>query len=86
MKNDLNKSDVIINLHSKGYDQDFILNGNEILYLQQGRLLPIYEFAISEALYRSKISVHGEQFFIYALSAIHSDLKGILVTGKLLSV
>lgn len=80
MGNYTTKAEAIIYLQERGYDQDFVLNGEYFFYVQQGKLMKPDDFEIIEA-YR----VEGQprlcdNYVIYGISAVNNDIKGILTT------
>ena len=79
MKNDQNPTELIIDLQERGYDQDFIIQNEGILYIQQNELFPPEEFEIIET-HRFESRFRNDDFIIYAISVIHGDIKGILMT------
>lgn len=78
MENYLDKTALIIDLQNRGYDQDFILKNEGIFNLQQNEVLPPEEFEITETYIPPAGSKPGKNLIIYAIHAVHSDLKGIL--------
>jgi hypothetical protein len=79
MKNDQNQTELIIDLQERGYDQDFILQNEGILCVQQNELFPPEEFEIVET-HRFEGKFRRDDFIIYAISLTHCDVKGILMT------
>jgi len=76
-----NKKDVIIELQRRGYDQDFELENEGILYLQQSEFVPPDEFEITETYRIADRSRRKNKAIVYAVKSVHSDLRGILVTS-----
>jgi hypothetical protein len=81
MGNFKNKSEAIIDLHNRGYSQDFILADENIFCLQRCELIPPDGFEITETYrFEGKASVKNN-YVIYAVKSIEDDLKGILMTS-----
>lgn len=76
-----NRADLIIDLQSRGYDQDFILENEGILNIQQSEFLPPDEFEITETHHLPGAAAYKDNFIIYGVKSVHSDIKGILVTS-----
>jgi hypothetical protein len=73
MKSYLNKTDVIVNLHSQGFTDDFKLAGNDLLWIQENIFIRVGEFAIVEYY---KI----EELIVFGIVALHHNIKGILLS------
>jgi len=81
MESHNNKTGLIIDLQNRGYDQDFILANEGILNIQNEELLPPEEFEITETHQFSGLSGPKDNFIIYGIMSVHSDIKGILITS-----
>jgi hypothetical protein len=79
MKNDQNQTDLIIDLQERGYDLDFIIQNDGILCIQQNELFPPEDFEIAET-HHFPGKFRSCDFIIHAISLMHSDGKGILMT------
>lgn len=76
-----NKTLAIIDLQQRGYDQDFALTNEGIIYIQQSELLRPEDFEITET-YRFEYTKHlNDRHIIYAIRSIEKDVKGILMTS-----
>ena len=73
MKNYINKTDVIIDLHRQGFTDDFKLVGNDLLWIQENVFIRVGEFAIAEYY---KI----EESIVFGIVALHHNIKGILLS------
>jgi hypothetical protein len=78
MKIYLNAREVIIDLHQRGYTEDFELNGNTLLWVQDGSVINSDEFSILEC--HRFLSVHGDELVIFGVISLHTMSKGILIT------
>jgi hypothetical protein len=75
------KSATIIDLQSRGYHLDFILKNEFILCVQDRELISPDDFEITDT-YLFEVGRRPEENqVIYAICAMHSDLKGILMTS-----
>jgi len=81
MENFNDKAKAIIDLQKRGYDQDFILDDENIYCLQRGDIIFPDNFEVTETYrFKSKSNLEDNDV-IYAIRAIHEDLKGILMTS-----
>jgi hypothetical protein len=64
MKIYLNAREVIIDLHQRGYTEDFELNGNTLLWVQDRSVIDSDEFSILEC--HRFLSVHGMSWLYLA--------------------
>jgi len=80
MENFTDRTDAIIDLQARGYDQDFILANENIFCVQRGDIIPPDNFEITETYCFESGSKQSDNYVIYAIRAIHEDLKGILMT------
>jgi hypothetical protein len=76
-----NRSAAIIDLQERGYNMDFILKNEFILCLQDKELISPDDFEITETYQFDGEKRPGENHVIYAIYAIHSGLKGILMAS-----
>jgi len=81
MENYANRTEVIIDLQKRGYDQDFILNDEGILLIQQNELIRPEEFEISETYCFESKQKHCDNYIVYALRSVENGIKGILMTS-----
>src|SRR5579863_9211173 len=81
MGNYLGKASLIIRLQEKGYDKDFILKNEGILYIQENELVRPEEFFITETYLLQGHPKPSHNFVFYAIRLVHSDTKGILMTS-----
>jgi hypothetical protein len=81
MENYATKTEAIIDLQKRGYDQDFILKSEGILCIQRNELIKPEEFEIT-ATYRfvGKRRL-CDNYIIYAIRAAENDIRGILMTS-----
>jgi len=80
MENINDKSETIINLQKRGYDQDFVLTNGNFLWVQRGEVIPFDNLEVANTYCFQKKTKIKNQCVIYAIRAIHEDLKGILMT------
>ena len=81
MKNYNTKSKLIIDLHKKGYDSDFILKNEFIFCIQQNELINPDDFDIIECYHLDASLGLRNNFIIYAISCNNVHLKGILIAS-----
>jgi len=81
MENYANKTEAIIDLQSRGYDQDFILKSEGILCIQQNELIRPEEFEITGTYRFEDKGRYCDKYIIYAIRSFENDLKGILMTS-----
>jgi hypothetical protein len=81
MENFHNKTEVIIDLQQRGYDQDFVLNNEHLLYVQSSELIAPDDFEITETYRFDGKSRSRDNYVVYAVRSIHNDIKGILMTS-----
>jgi hypothetical protein len=81
MGNYTTKAEVIIDLQERGYDQDFVLDSEGILFLQQGELYRPDEFDVTETYRFEKNQRHSDGDLIYAIRSREKDIRGILMTS-----
>jgi len=75
------KAEAIIDLQKRGYDQDFILANENLYCLQGGDIIFPDNFEVIETYRFEGKSKFKDNYVIYAIRAIHEDLKGILMTS-----
>jgi hypothetical protein len=81
MKNSYhNKTEAIIDLQERGYIYDFILQKENIYCVQQGELFCPDAFEIMEAYRIDGKKRMRDNYIVYAVWSLNSDLKGILMT------
>ncbi len=81
MGNYTTKAEVIIDLQERGYDQDFVLASEGILFLQQGELYRPDEFDVTETYRFEKNQRNSDGDLIYAIRSWEKDIRGILMTS-----
>jgi hypothetical protein len=81
MENYATKTEAIIDLQRKGYDQDFILKGDGILCIQQGALIRPEEFEITGTYRFEGKRRLCDNYIIYAIRSVENNIKGILMTS-----
>ena len=80
MGNYTTKTEAIIALQERGYDQDFILKDEYLFYVQQSELMKPDDFEITEAYRFEGHRRSCDNYVIYGVRAIDNDIKGILMT------
>ena len=79
MKIYTNSVDAIIDLHNKGFVNDFQLYGNDLLWSQEGIFIRAGEFTILEYhRIKSARPVVGEEV-VFGIIATNHNIKGILL-------
>ena len=81
MENYATKTEAIIDLQKRGYDQDFILKSEGILCVQQNELIRPEEFEITGTYRFEGKSKLCDNYIIYAIRSVENDIKGILMTS-----
>ena len=81
MENYVNKTQAIIDLQQRGYDQDFVLTNEGILYLQASELIRPEEFEITETYRFENSKSLNDRYIIYAIRSFENEVKGILMTS-----
>ena len=79
MKKYLTEHEAIIDLHEKGYSQDFQLFGNELLWLQEKIFISSGEFSILEYHRFSSQSCNKSEMIVFGVIALYYNVKGILI-------
>ena len=81
MENYATKTEAIIDLQQKGYDQDFILKSEGILCIQQNELIRPEEFEITGTYRFDGKRRRSDSYTIYAIRSVENDIRGILMTS-----
>jgi hypothetical protein len=81
MKYFSDKTKAIIALQERGYDQDFVLKEEYIECAQCSKCIEADDFEIDETYQFDTDSQLKDKCIIYAIRAIHNDLRGILMTS-----
>jgi hypothetical protein len=80
MKSNFKKQDVVINLHERGFTNDFQLIGNDLLWVQGKTYLPKQDHSVLE-LYKftrkDKSTIHSD--VILGIQSLQHNAKGILI-------
>ena len=71
--------DTIIDMHERGYSQDFKLSGNDLLWLQEKIFVRAGEFSIIEFHTFHVPYTQDAGSIIYGILALYYDVKGILI-------
>jgi hypothetical protein len=71
----------IIDLQQRSYDLDFILNNENLLCVQHCEPITPDDFEITEVHHFQDRSGPKENYVICAVTSVHQDLKGILMTS-----
>jgi hypothetical protein len=81
MTNCQTKAEIIIALQERGYDNDFILKNEGVLCVQQNELINPDGFEITETYRFDGQPRPNDNFVIYAIREVNSDIKGILMAS-----
>jgi hypothetical protein len=73
----INKSKAIIDLHERGFTEDFELFGNDLLWIQEKIFFRPKQFSIMEA--HRFLSSSGKELVIFAIRANGGFPRGILI-------
>jgi hypothetical protein len=74
---------LIIELHQKGYDQDFLIHNNRIKHVQSNNQILLDDLNIIEILHFYNEPKSDNSCYIFAIQLQNSGIKGILLTSKL---
>ena len=77
MKKYFSKSEAVIDLHERGFTEDFQLLGNNLLWIQGKIFLRQKDFSIEE--YHSFIDSSGKETIIFGVTANGFCASGILI-------
>ncbi|NCD71499.1 phosphoribosylpyrophosphate synthetase [Mucilaginibacter agri] len=80
MENYATKTEAIIALQERGYDQDFVLKDEYLFYVQQSELMKPDDFEITETYRFEGHRRLCDNYVIYGICTVDSDIKGILMT------
>ena len=74
-----NSADVVIDLHAKGFTNDFQLFGNDLLWVQESIFVRAGEFAIIEHHKITSSKNNKEEQVVFGIIAPYHHVKGILL-------
>ena len=74
-----NRTDVISDLHERGFTYDFQLVGNDLLWVQEKLFIRAGEFSILEYFKISDSSNKQDEIIIFGIIALYHNIKGILL-------
>ena len=74
-----NRTDVISDLHERGFTNDFQLIGNDLLWVQEKLFIRAGEFSILEYFKISDSSNKQDEIIIFGIIALYHNIKGILL-------
>ena len=80
MKTYSNKSDAIIDLHKKGFINDFQLSGNDLLWVQEKLFIRAGEFSIIEYFKIKETKNKLNEVVVFGIIAPYHNIKGILLS------
>jgi hypothetical protein len=72
-------ADAIIDLHERGYCQDFVLFGNDLLWVQEKIFIHSNDFSILECHQFGHPDGQHEDLVILGIMAMGDNIKGILM-------
>lgn len=75
----MGKYEAIIDLHERGYSEDFHLTGNSLLWLQGKIKMGTGDFYITEYHLFVDANPFRNSLAIFGVVAIYQELKGILI-------
>jgi hypothetical protein len=78
-KNHLHYADAIIDLHERGYCQDFVLFGNDLLWVQEKIFIRNNDFSILECHQFGHPDGQQEDLVILGVMATSDNVRGILM-------
>ncbi|MEO5892219.1 MAG: hypothetical protein ABIQ31_18370 [Ferruginibacter sp.] len=79
MHTNLNYQLAMIDLHKRGYLEDFILFGNNLFWIQEKAFIQARDFSIQECYRFAHPEGNDEDFLVLAVSAVNDTIKGILL-------
>lgn len=79
MKKFIAKYEAIVDLHERGYSEDFQLTGNDLFWLQGKEKIKAEEFYITEYHLFFDTNPFRKQLAIFGVVAFCLELKGILI-------
>ena len=74
-----NRTDVISDLHERGFTNDFQLIGNDLLWVQEKLFIRAGEFSILEYFKINESSNKQDEIIIFGIIALYHNIKGILL-------
>jgi len=75
----LNGPDAIIGLHKKGFENDFLLLGNDLFWIQENLFIRAGEFSILEYHKVSGSKSNTDELAVFGIIALYHNIKGILI-------
>ncbi|MEO5888853.1 MAG: hypothetical protein ABIQ31_01310 [Ferruginibacter sp.] len=75
----LSKSEAVIDMHIRGYCDDFELFGNDLLWIQEKIFIREKEFVIQECHYLHFENGLQKEVILFGVIAINYNVKGILM-------
>ncbi|MET0636749.1 MAG: hypothetical protein ABWZ25_12035 [Chitinophagaceae bacterium] len=75
----LTKADAIVDMHERGYINDFQLSGNDLLWVQGKVFLRARDFAILEYHRFSNPKRVGADLILFGVISLLNEAKGILL-------
>ena len=79
MVNYSNLHNAIIDLHHRGYDEDFVLFGSDLLWIQEKRFIRQDNFAITECHRFAHPDGKNEDLVVFGILVLCQNIKGILM-------
>lgn len=80
MRKYLIEHEAIIDLHERGYTEDFSLSGNDLLWLQGKTAVRAGEFSIVE-FHSFPLQADNRELIVYGIHVFSHNIKGILITS-----
>lgn len=74
-----NITDIISDLHRRGFTNDFQLVGNDLLWVQENLFIRAGEFSILEYFKISDSKNDMNEFIVFGIVAPYHNIKGILL-------
>jgi len=79
MNNYFTYRQAIIDLHERGFCQDFVLFGNDLLWIQKKDFIKSCDFSIVECHQFGHPAGRDEDLMVFAITIIVNNVKGILM-------
>ena len=79
MNNYANYQDAIIELNGKGYVEDFVLFGNELLWIQKKLFIGSEDFSIAECHRFGYPAGRVDDLVVFGITMLYQNVKGILM-------
>jgi hypothetical protein len=73
------KYEAVIDLHERGFSEDFKLVSNDLLWVQEKKIIPAGDFSIREYHHFYDDISKRTGIIIFGVEALYQNIKGILI-------